>query len=255
MNLGSGVFKAAFKLSKYPILIILSFCVAPAAFAASHDYKPCKPVGHECVGIVVLDDGNFWIANRAMRGDVETWQPIKKADCPNINSYHPRNLYRFDSKYGDYICKYEWANEPPPPALHMGGLGRYISSHKVLLINDTGLVLAALADSASSVHCQHMHPACAETAALLGRHPGNLTLYGSKMGLTAAWIGINHWWESDHHGEPSQNIYAFWNVPLAFLCVTDAIHNADIASQMHNVAAAGRMADARTHLLNEVPIR
>jgi hypothetical protein len=255
MIIGNGVFKAALKFAKYLILVGIGFCLTPAVHAASHDYRPCKPIGRECVGIVVLDDGDFWITNRVMRGEVETWEPIKKADCPNINSYHPRNVYRFDSKYGDYVCKYEWANEAPPPALHMGGFGRYISSHKVLLLNDAGLILAALADSASSVHCQHMHPACVETAAILGRHPSNVSLYGSKMGLTVAWIGINHWWASDHQDEPSQNLYTFWNVPLAFLSTVDAIHNANLSTRLGNAQAAGRMANARTHLLNEIPVR
>jgi len=248
-------FASAFKFTKYWIALNIAILAAPALYAASHDYRPCKPMGRECVSIVVFDDGNFWIADRIMQGEKETWQPIKKADCPNINSYHPREVFRSDWKYGDYVCKYEWASEPPPPALHMGGFGRYISSHKVLLVNDTALVLAALADSASSVHCQHMHPACVETAALLGKHPGNVTLYGSKMGLTAAWIGINHWWEDDHHDEPSQDIYTFWNVPLTFLSITNTIHNADLSTRLRRAEASDRMVEARAHLLSEVTVR
>jgi hypothetical protein len=229
-----------------PLAVMVLGLLAPAQAAARKEFYPCRPIGKQCVGVVVLSDGEFWHANRVIKDGKETWEPIKKADCPNINSYHPKNVYRYDYTYGDYICKYESANEAPQPAMRMGAFGRYISTHKMLLVTDSLLVLSGLADSASSVHCQHMHPACVESNEVLGKHPSNATLYGSKMGLTAGWIVLNHWWASDNHGEPVQRVYVFWTAPLIFLSATYAYHNADVAV---------RMSKARAQIMQAVPIR
>lgn len=233
-------------IAKTILSLILFHLISVPTKAGTEDKRPCWPVKSQCVGFVTLSDGEVWFAQRVVKDGKEAWVPIKKADCPNANSHHFQNVYRYDYKYGDYVCKYESANEAPPAAMHTGGLGRYISTHKMLLVTDTLLVLSSLADSASSVHDQHMHPPGVETNPLLGKHPSNVALYGSKMGLTAAWIGINHWWARDLHGDPLQRIYIFWTAPLIFLNATYAYHNADVAVRMSN---------ARARIMQAVPIR
>ena len=228
--------------------------LCPSMASASHRWDPCKPVKTKingvkrelCVAMVVQTDGSWWVANRLREGETaagaltigdDRWELLEPAPCPNINAYHAKNEYGFDSRFGDYVCRYESANEAPPHAMHMGGLGRYISTHKMLLATDSIFVLSSLADSTSTVHCLHLYPACAETNPLLGKHPSDFAAYGLKLGLTAGWIGINHWWAHDNHGEPRQRLYTYWTAPLIFISAMDAKHNADLAERLSNARA------------------
>ncbi|HTS07532.1 MAG TPA: hypothetical protein VMP68_18275 [Candidatus Eisenbacteria bacterium] len=63
----------------------------------------------------------------------------------------------------------------------------------MLLLSDTALVLGGTADDASSIHCQHMHPACVESNFALPVHPSNAQLYGSSAALAVGIIAANHW--------------------------------------------------------------
>jgi len=185
------------------------------AGAASHNFVPCKPVGKQCVGIVdVYKDGVYWMANRVVVDGHETWVPIKRAHCPTEQDYHQRRAWSRDPKYGDYMCVYDNIRERPEPPTKAGKFFRFVTTHKVVLGSDAALMLSALADAASAAHCQHVDPYCYEKNSFLGPHPSAGALYGTKLGFTALYIGIDHLWEDVYKGEAPEKVHLFWDAWL-----------------------------------------
>ncbi|MGD1211349.1 MAG: hypothetical protein ABR973_08355 [Candidatus Acidiferrales bacterium] len=243
--------------------LVLVFPIA--AGAASHKFVPCKPVGAQCVGIVELyDDGVYWIANRVVKDGRETWEPIKKADCPRDQDYHERKAYAWDRKYGDYICVYDEIRERPDPATKRGKLFRYIGTHKALLASDATLFISSMADAASAVHCQHVSSSCRETNPILGPHPSSAGIYGTKLGLTAAYIGLDHWWAYEFKGHEPDTAYLFWCAwlvgqnyygTLTNINTARGVPSAQIAVWGDDLAAAReRLTAAHERLMGAVPI-
>jgi hypothetical protein len=255
----------AIRFKAWAISALLMLVCPAVAEAASHKFIPCKPVRNQCVGIIdVYNDGVYWIANRVVKDGRETWEPIKRAHCPTDEDYHGRRAYARDPKYGDYMCVYDDIRERPDPSTKPGKLFRYITTHKVLLASDATLALSSLADAASAAHCQHVSPFCHETNPLLGPHPSTAALYGTKMGLTAMYIGIDHWWEHEFKGTAPEKIYVFWSAWLVSQSYGGTLSNISTALSYRGpspalsandlVGAGGRLTIAHEQLMRAVPI-
>jgi hypothetical protein len=229
--------------------LVLFVLLLAARSAQAHDFKSCKPVGTQCVGIVDDFDGDFWIANR-IRSDNGRymWVNIKRADCPNAHSRHDLTFHAFDPVYGDYECRYdavvEHGDDEPVSALRESGLHHYVRRHKTLLATDAVLMLSSLAEAASTEHCLQANGSCMETNPLLRGHPSAAQLYGLKISLTSAIIFTNHLWVSRIERTDSP-VYELWTVPLVIMNGIAASNNIRVAEQG---SAAQARAAARARL-------
>jgi hypothetical protein len=231
-------------------LILIAILLAlPAIASASHKDndndkdQECHQFHNECVAVFNYDDGRYFVRREVVDGQV-SWERIKKTPCPAENDYHYREFEFRDSKYGDWVCKYEQRHLRPIPATVGGKLGRYISTHKVLLITDAALILTSLADTMSTDHCLSI-PGCKESNALVGPHPSDLEIYGPKMGLTAAIVLFDHKWVHDADHSPREHAVYLWVAPLSVLSV---------ANTFNNVRVASHLPEARAHLMEQVPV-
>lgn len=231
----------------------LGFLLLCRPATAGPDPKVCKPVATQCVGIIAKADGRLWIADRVFQDGQYIWVPIKQTDCPSEQDEHGLTYHSHDTVYGDYVCRYDKANETterePIAALRGNRIGRYSRTHKRLLVIDTLLVLSSLADAASTIHCLRTNPFCREENPLLPRHPSNVQAYGIKLGLTAAVIGWTHY--SVHIARKNgyrENWDVLWTSPLILSSAMATKHNVDVAE----LYSAPRIA-ARARFLGDLP--
>lgn len=173
---------------KLILVFLATMFLSPVLHAK--DIRGCRKVKNDCVGLVFESDGYLWFAKRVVVNGVERWDPIKKADCPRDDSRHEQVVYARDDKYGYYKCIYYGNTEPTG-----NGVRFFIRTHKVLLITDSVMLAASMADAASAVHCQHTSPECFETNYFLPRRPTNLQLYGFALGTSSATIAFDHWFK------------------------------------------------------------
>lgn len=68
----------------------------------------------------------------------------------------------------------------------------YVANHKELIAANTIILLARMADAASSVHCLNVSINCKEGNPLLGKRPSNAQEYGYGGGMAALQIALNH---------------------------------------------------------------
>jgi len=78
-------------------------------------------------------------------------------------------------------------------------IGRYICTHKEILISDTMQVLAEGADAASTVHCQHVSHLCIESNGVVGPHPSNGAAWSFAEGMAVGLIISQRlfWWQAN----------------------------------------------------------
>lgn len=216
-NMPGGDGRAARFCSTCLAVLLASLYISQPAFANS-GASVCRPVGIQCVGVVMKTDGTFWLADRVESSGRYDWQPIKPTHCPNASDPDYAVYTAIDPQYGAYRCIYPGADKSEGSTLTIGTkrqkMGRYVRTHRFLLALDTVLVLSSLADSASSVRCEHTTPFCSEDNPLLPRHPSPAQLYAFKMGATAAAIFLDHFSVHKYRLRSSHRRV----VPLAF-CV------------------------------------
>jgi hypothetical protein len=232
---------------KKVVLVLLFLC--PFQPALAHDKKAhCRPVGIQCVAVVMKTDGSFWLADRNVERGKYVWEPIKPTDCPNANDGRLSVYVSTDPVYGAYRCVY-------PGEDHRGGVApmigtkwqrvwRYMGTHKLLLTTDAALVLSSIADSASSYNCEQTSAFCSEENPMLPRHPSAAQLYGVKLGMTAGIITFDHWW---YHRSRWWG-YEFWTAPLIFSSVAATKHNVNLAEKL----SSGQVTE-RERLGSDVP--
>lgn len=224
------------------VLALLGFLMMCQVTGAQQAHV-CNPVGSQCVGLIVRDDGTNWLADRVAENGQYLWSPIKKAHCSEPDAERPVSIAH-DATYGDYECVQAGVaaasaaarNQQSIPAKHVGGLGHYVRTHKTLLVTDAVFVLSSLADSASTVHCLHTNRFCSEENPLLPDHPSAAQLYGFKLGLTAVYVTANHYWVRSFRDAPktrSQKAYELayvgWTAPLVAVSIVSAKHNVGLS--------------------------
>jgi hypothetical protein len=97
-------------------------------------------------------------------------------------------------------------------------VGRYVRTHKRLLVADAILGASWGADAASSTNCQRIAKAsCVETNPLLGKHPSPAVTWGYAAGMASVMIAGEHliWWEGNKV-DPEAGHVIIWFVPVPF---------------------------------------
>lgn len=185
-------------------------------------------------------DGSFWLADHASKDGRYVWLPIKPAACPSASDRRFSIYVSTDPVYGAYRCVYpirgDHRNATPVIGARRQRIWRYIGTHKLLLATDTVLILSSLADSASSYKCEQTSTFCSEDNPLLPKHPTAAQLYSLKLGMTAGFITLNHWWY--HAG--SDWGYELWTAPLVFSNISAAKHNVDLAEKLSSAQRTER---------------
>ncbi len=129
--------------------------------------------------------------------------------------------------------------------------GHFSATHKLLIAAQAVVLLSALASAAASVHCQHEQPACREGNPFLPVHPSNGAIYGTKIGSTVAFIGIDRWIVHKNRyreRDPSRFAWLFWMPALSYANIVAANRNAAYSSSLG-------LAAARSRLIQDAPSR
>jgi hypothetical protein len=202
-------------------------------------------VKNKCISIVDYGDGVYWVANRVVKDEKVSWEPIKRADCPSKSDFHYREFGAYDRAFGAYTCVYDDVRQPPAAATSGGKIGRYIKTHKFLLVSDAILVGSSLADAVTTERCLHV-PGCVESNPFVGPHPSDLEIYGIKMGLTGIFVTMNHKWFHDSEHRPIQFLPFLWTAPLVASSIADAANNVQVTDNLSR---------ARAQLMSQVPVQ
>jgi hypothetical protein len=121
-----------------------------------------------------------------------------------------------------------------------GKLGRYVKTHKELLLMDSLVVLPVSAEAASTVHCLHVSPFCNESNELLGRRPSTGAVWGLALGYSAGIITANHLaWRALNDPEtwPRWRHLPFaWDTFAAVKSSLAVKHNVDFAEKLQSEA-------------------
>jgi hypothetical protein len=115
-------------------------------------------------------------------------------------------------------------------------IAEYPLEHKAEFAMGTGLMLARMADAATTVHGVHTgtgFEADSLTRFLIGRRPSNFGAYSLAAGLGVMVIGVNHVWMNRWYkgSDPWEFAPAFWTVPQIMIgaaaaqCNIDAINS------------------------------
>jgi len=118
--------------------------------------------------------------------------------------------------------------------------GRYVTTHKELLLMDGLVVLPVSAEAASTVHCLHVSPFCKESNELLGRRPSTGAVWGLALGYSAGIITANHLaWRALNDPEtwPRWRHLPFaWDTFAAVKSSFAVKHNVDFAEKLQSEA-------------------
>ncbi|HXZ11760.1 MAG TPA: hypothetical protein VEG64_05145 [Candidatus Sulfotelmatobacter sp.] len=106
-------------------------------------------------------------------------------------------------------------------------IASYPLEHKSEFAMGTGLMLARMADAATTVHGIHTGTAFEAdgfTRFLIGRRPSNFGVYSLSAGMGLAVIGVNHLWMNRWFkgSDPWEFAPAFWTVPQIVMGATTA---------------------------------
>jgi hypothetical protein len=245
----TGQMKSSFlvlrRLLGIGLLLLPAMLITRVANAATANTEYCKPVKDKCINVVDYGNGIYWVANRVVKEDKVTWEPIKRANCPSKTEPHYRESAAYDSTFGAYTCLYDDVLQPPPAATSGGKVGRYIKTHKFLLVSDAILVGSSLADAVTTERCLHV-TGCVESNPFVGPHPSDLEIYGIKMGLTGVFVTMNHKWFHDSQHRSIQFLPFLWTAPLVAT---------SIAAAENNVRVTDNLSKARAQLMSQVPVR
>lgn len=106
-------------------------------------------------------------------------------------------------------------------------IAAYPLEHKSEFAMGTGLILARMADAATTVHGIHTGTAFEAdpfTRFFIGRRPSNFGVYSLSAGMGVAVIGVNHIWMNRWFkgSDPWEFAPAFWTVPQIVMDATTA---------------------------------
>ena len=100
-----------------------------------------------------------------------------------------------------------------------GKIAHYMAHHKEMILADAVIIAAWSADAASTVHDQHVCPACVETNPFLSAHPSTHAVWLVGMGSAGTEVTLQHllW-----HYAPETGYHHLAWVPAVIIGSTEA---------------------------------
>jgi hypothetical protein len=127
------------------------------------------------------------------------------------NAAEPKQKQMESRNFGALDARTRMENRPQGL---FGRIHHYVGTHKELLASDALFVVAASADTISSVHCAHVPRGnCFETNPLLPNYPSELGYWSFTSGVEAVYITAIHLWTHRHPDSPWRHFN--WSVPVA----------------------------------------